>query len=103
MTQAGIIPIVIEEKKEKSKYLGWTWPEWKRILQHSPIGIMAFLFLLLPVGGTTAMALWTGIFVVYQAVQEYNRRGNSHVDIAGVIAGYPIGALLLWLLVAFAI
>lgn len=83
------------------KYLGWTRSEWGRILQHSPIGIIAFLFLLLPESGDTAMVCWLGLFMVYQAIQEYNKRGRSHVDIAGAIGGMGPGAIIVYLVRLF--
>jgi len=84
------------------KYLGWTWPEWKRILQHSPVGIIAPPLALTheQFGGWFCVG-FIGLFLAYQAIQEYNKRGNSHVDIAGAIGGLPIGTVIVYLVQTF--
>lgn len=85
-------------------YLGWTWPEWKRILHHSPFGIIVLLFPLLPVSPcvvAAGMIIWAGFFGLYQLIQEWNRRGNSHVDVAGAIFGMAPGAVILYLVKTF--
>lgn len=74
------------------KYLGWTWPQWKRIFQHMPIGVIA------PSLGAVFGVCFLAMFLAYQFVQEYNNKGKSYIDIAGAIAGLPIGVLILWLM-----
>jgi hypothetical protein len=80
------------------KYIGWTKKEWIRILQHAPIGIIASLLTLVHEYGIFIGLAFILCFLSYQFVQEYNNRSRSHVDIAGAIAGLPLGGLFLWLI-----
>lgn len=73
-------------------YLGWTPSQWKRILIHIPIGIIA------PLLGVVFGACFLVMFLAYQCIQEYQNKGKSHIDIAGAMVGLPIGCLILWLI-----
>lgn len=67
---------------------------WGRFLMHVPAGLIAPLLVLTHNrwGGIFCI-IFIATFLIYEVVEG----GDPHIDIQGMIAGIPIGALIVWM------
>lgn len=69
----------------------WDWP---RFLLHLPLGVITPLLALThPKWGIVFAVLFLGTCLLYQLVENWR---DAYIDIQGIIAGIPLGALLVY-------